>query len=432
MVSRRHASTILFALITFAAMLVYGETPQSQTGRQSHTQRQGISGELRLGITPAMPESLGDGHLGYAREGDLQLILDRDGKRLIDLDANLRGNPEASRNLLLPDKSHIAAGFVVPLPGELRFKQVFNRHLVDSSFGENYMGLGSYLAGVSGGVSWNFGYERDSKRTALYSGMGERRLRADVLVAGGVSYTDARTGNKEKGTLRSGAGLVWTLPNTHNHQLMGGLVNTFDENARPTYIGGIARCANNRASGPDPNYLALYRNRPESQYALGLVTLGGKSLQCRVNESIFSAFVEGGLGPVRIVNNRNFDTLGVGGSYRTQEYGKLALAISLGRTRITQAVHRTFADVELYYTFDVKVAVFANPFVGVGYAGGDDVFFDAFAARPGLASRYSDMVRVSAGGKFHLADRTIRFAVTPSVDLRTHKLGGTVELSTYF
>lgn len=423
--------TILFLICCLCAP-ARGESGRPEDTKSTGAHKPKLSGELRITASPFTPESLGDKHLGTVRGSDSRIILnDGRGNRLLDLDFGWQHNPDASRDILLPERSHFAGGFVLPLPGNIRFRQVFNRSLVDSGLGTDYTALGSYLSGSHKKLAWKFGREQDSRHTVLHYGMGEYRLHPRFLVAGGASFTQTLKEGTKKGVLREGVGFSWTLPNT-KHQLMGGVVGAQSAAARPTYIGGVGRCADRKASGPDPNYVFLYRNREESQYVLGIVTLSGKSLQCSVNESIFSAFLEGGLGPVRIVNNRNFDTLGIGGSYRTQEYGRVVLAVSLGRTHITQTVSRMFADVEAYYTFDRKNAMLLDPYVGLGYSGGEDVFFDTTAAHPRLASRYSDVARVTAGAKFHLWGRTMRFALTPQVDLRTRRPGGAVELSAHF
>ncbi len=410
---------VLF-LMTCIAAPIHSQGEHSQEARKGEPQKPKLSGELRITAFPATIESLGDRYLGTVRGSDYRFILnDGRGNRLVDIDAGWQKNPSASRDILLPEKSHFAGGFVLPLGKNLRFKQVLNRLWVDSSFGSDYRALGSYLAGYHWKLAWKFGREQDSKSTVLHYGVGEYRVRSDLLVTGGISFTQTKTGTVRKGVLRRGIGLSWKPPSARNHQFMGGVIGAFHASTRPTYVMGTGKCVDNKASGLNPNYILLYRNRAESQYALGIVTLSGKSLQCGVNESIFSAFMEGGLGPVRIVNNRNFDTLGVGGSYRTQEYGKMAFALSLGRTRITQTMNRSFADAEFYYTFDRKHTALFDPYVGLGYSGGEDVFFDHAASRPALKSLYSDSARVIAGAKFHLFEKTMRFAVTPVLDLRT-------------
>lgn len=414
------SALVLFFVIGFSTN-TYGQTRGGPSPGKPKLQI-----ETRLGYENLM-NHLGESPLGRSQNLFSRLRLSKGHETFFDLEYDSYFHNKNATNHLPLDKSKLSTGLNIPVSTEIRLSGVINQSLIDerSKTGKNFFAYGLYIAKENHKSYFKLGYEGDSQGAKLYYGASGHRIKQNWFLSYGASLSNTPGFNE----IRLGAANGYTFSKLWNNTAMLGIAENF-ETKKASAVYGISRGLSSRQNQAwEPNYIFLFRDKPESDYFLGLLTLKGTSLSQRVNEQIFRSLFEGTLSKTRIVNNRDFNVLGVGSGYYPQDYGKIVFHASLGRSRITDYLERRFNEEGIFYTFE-KTGATNMFFLGLIHFGADDIIYNRTNKK--LEGIYSHGLKLSAGNRLKIFDRPVRIIVEPNINLKSAKRGITVSLSLYF
>ena len=275
---------------------------------------------------------------------------------------------------------------------------------------ERFSANGLYFVRRSKGIlkAVEFGAEMDNRQKDLYFGYGMFNAAAHDFLVG---FSEERTGDDS--SERLGTALISNF--SENYSAVLGLTkNLSDEKLTKLY--GLAK---NSPLKPgernDPfSFVTVLRQKPESDYFLGLFTFGGNSLNKYTNQGIFEAMFSGSLSGTRIVGNRNFDRIGLSDAYRVQEYGKAVASVSIAKMKISDTLSLLFDGEEISYTVG-NLGKIKSFFVSLGRSGETNLVYN-FAGRR-LEEDYQQYLSAGLGGKLPLRDKTVHFGLTNSYNL---------------
>src|SRR3989338_7220376 len=211
---------------------------------------------------------------------------------------------------------------------------------------ERFSANGLYFVRRSKGIlkAVEFGAEMDNRQKDLYFGYGMFNAAAHDFLVG---FSEERTGDDS--SERLGTALISN--ESENYSAVLGLTKNLSDE-KLTKLCGLAKNSPLKPGGKDDSFsfATVFRQKPESDYFLGLFTFGGNSLNKYANQGIFEAMFFGSLSGTRIVGNRNFDRIGLSDAYRVQEYGKAVASVSWGKIKIDDNTNLIFDGEEISYT----------------------------------------------------------------------------------
>lgn len=256
--------------------------------------------------------------------------------------------------------------------------------------------------------AFEFGTETDNRRKDLYFGYGMFNAAAHDFLVG---FSEERTGDDS--SERLGTALISNF--SENYSAVLGLTKNLSDD-KLTKLYGLAK--NSPLVPGEKNdsfsFVIVLRQKPESDYFLGLLTFNGRSLNKYANQGIFEAMFSGSLSGTRIVGNRNFDRIGLSDAYRVQEYGKAVASVSLGKIKIDENTNLIFDAEEISYTLGDfgKVKAF---FVSLGRNGETNLVYNPALHR--LEEDYQQYLIAGLGGKLPLRNKIVHFGLTNSYNL---------------
>lgn len=162
-------------------------------------------------------------------------------------------------------------------------------------------------------------------------------------------------------------------PTLKSYSLIFGLTRNLndDKNAK---LYGLAYSA--QENSEMPSFLAVFRDKPESKYFLGILAFGGKALNQHANQGIYDAMFGGTFSGARVIANRNFDQIGVSNLYKTRDFGKLIITASVGDIKISDANSLFFDAEEADYTFSGNGESVKSWFMSFGHNGETNLVFN--------------------------------------------------------
>lgn len=275
---------------------------------------------------------------------------------------------------------------------------------------ERFTANGLYFVRRSKGTlkAFEFGTETDNRRKDLYFGYGMFNAAAHDFLVG---FSEERTGDDS--SERLGTALISNF--SENYSAVLGLTKNLSDD-KLTKLYGLAK--NSPLVPGEKNdsfsFVIVLRQKPESDYFLGLLTFNGRSLNKYANQGIFEAMFSGSLSGTRIVGNRNFDRIGLSDAYRVQEYGKAVASVSLGKIKIDENTNLIFDAEEISYTLGDfgKVKAF---FVSLGRNGETNLVYNPALHR--LEEDYQQYLIAGLGGKLPLRNKIVHFGLANSYNL---------------
>lgn len=326
--------------------------------------------------------------------------------------ATVENSPESAAVLPLI-KNRFDAAASLRIAQNWRFKIAGTGLLQENN--ERFGAQGAYLAwrdNKKAFKGFEAGMETDSQKRSLLFGYGRFHALpvSDLLV--GFSQERVRSGLSD----RLGGALISNI--SENYSAVLGLTKNLDDGAF-TKLYGFAKNAP-LDGGDSLSFAAVFRQKPESSYFLGLLAFGGRSFNKYANEGIFEAMFSGTLSGTRIVGNRNFDRIGLSEAYRTQDYAKLVASLSAGTVKV-HGTSLTFDSEEVSYTFG-DAGIVKSFFASLGRSGETNLTYDPKKHR--LLEDYQQYARVGCGGTVPFKNSAIHFGLTNSYSLNQSSWAG--------
>lgn len=235
--------------------------------------------------------------------------------------------------------------------------------------------------------------ESDSKGKNLYYGYGRITLlqNADILTGFSIESSD------ESFSRRFGAAIA---PALKSYSLIFGLTRNLNEgnNAK---LYGLAYSAGENSEMP--SFLAIFRDKPESKYFLGIIVFGNKTLNQYSYQGIYNTMFSGSLSGTRVIANRNFDQIGVSNLYKTSDYGKLAITASVGEIKISDVNSLFFDYEEVVYNFSGNGKSIKSWLASFGHNGNTNLVFNTKTRS--LNEDYQQELILGIGAKFLNKDK---------------------------
>lgn len=275
---------------------------------------------------------------------------------------------------------------------------------------ESFSANGLYFVRRSRGIlkAVEFGAETDNRQKDLYFGYGMFNAAAHDFLVG---FSEERTGDDS--AERLGTALISNF--SENYSTVLGLTKNLSDD-KLTKLYGLAKNSPLKPGERNDSFsfVTVLRQKPESDYFLGLFTFNGRSLNKYANQGIFEAMFSGSLSGTRIVGNRNFDRIGLSDAYRVQEYGKAVASVSWGKIKIDENTNLIFDAEEISYTLGDfgKVRAF---FVSLGRGGETNLVYNPALHR--LEEDYQQYLSAGLGGKLPLRNKTVHFGLANSYNL---------------
>lgn len=270
--------------------------------------------------------------------------------------------------------------------------------------GEDYWAWGVYPTYHPDGFALATGVERDQARTFLSYGYLKRPWRSGN-VSLGASREETFEGHMTPTRVvakRFGGNAI--LASQHGLLCFGSTYNSDTE--RFTWLGGLARLStlddrntpHDEAAGMNPGAILIGRFKPEAKYGLAIVGLWKSAVNARSCPGMMEAFYRGTFNTTRVVRNRDFGTPGVSSGYDTQDFGRIALAVTAMDITVGSTAHLRDAEVDLYGTLPGRFGPVHDPYLGVWRGRSTDLLYDPSAHR--LNAVRQDYVVVVLGTKF--------------------------------
>lgn len=323
----------------------------------------------------------------------------------------VENSPESAAEFPLI-KNRLDAAASLRITRNLRLKLAGTGLLQENN--ERFEARGAYIAwrGRKTLKGFEVGAETDSQKRSLL--FGYTRFHAlphnDLLV--GFSQERARSGLSP----RLGGALI---SNVSRYSAVLGLTKNLDDNTF-TKLYGLAKNSPLGGKNDTFSFAAVFRQKPESNYFLGIVTFGGGVLNQYANEGIFEAMFSGSLSGTRIVGNRNFDRIGLSEAYRTQDYAKIVASLSAGTVKV-HGMSLAFDTEEISYTFG-DAGIVKSFFALLGRSGETNLTYDFQNRR--FLDDYQQYLRLGFGGKVPFKNNTIHFDLTNSYSVNQSSWAG--------
>lgn len=365
-------------------------------------------GYYDLGVNYSLKENyLNNDNLGKSSTLSNTLILWDKGQPIIYTGYSTSKNSEKNKQNFSLIQNRFDFGASLALAKNLKFKFAGTDLAEENS--DNFSAYGMYLVWRPGKFlkKAELALEADTNEKTLYFVYG--RLNIFNNVAFNYDYLLGYSSENDSSAVskRLGFGAV---PGIYDYLATLALIqNLFD--GGQTKIYGLAK---------KDNFVAVYRNKPESDYLLALFTLSGHSLSQRANDEIFDAMFSSSLSGTRVVSNRNFDKIGMSPAYQIQDYGKIVLSVSVSKIDISEATLLNDAE-EIDWTLgDVwKIKSF---YLSGGRIGETNIFYNT--SKMALEGDYETYLSIGFGGKISIYNIPARFGITNFYNLNQSNWSG--------
>lgn len=303
---------------------------------------------------------LGDLKLGSINNGGLQYYVDNaTGGRVLAVEYYSNDNQvDQTRGVELGKESFgfginsRLAPFKVTLAGSI------DRYML----GDDYWALGIYPELPFSNGAASFAIERDADANVMTSA---RATRNGSAWSGsiGLSREQNRDDDAEQ---RVGLMIARNMMPAGLTTLTAATVNTTDG---PTWVAGVAHPARIERDGANPAIMGFVRVKPEAVDVSGLASLWGQTLSAGTFRGIGESMFNGSLSRTRVVRNRDFATVGVGGGYDQLDFGRVVSNFSYTDVDAGNGLHLKFSNIGVFGTLPGRFTVVGmhldDPFIGV-------------------------------------------------------------------
>ncbi|MBI2451213.1 MAG: hypothetical protein HYV52_02670 [Parcubacteria group bacterium] len=361
-----------------------------------------------LGVNYSLKENYLQGEkLGASSALSDYLVMWEKGQPVIYISYSISENSEESKNNLSLIKNRFDFGASMTLAENLKFKFAGSNLLEENT--DKFSAYGMYLIWRPNQFlkKMELGAEMDTELKTFYFAASRFNFfhKDDFDYNWLLGFSSENTSDSV--SQRFGFGSNMGLG---GYSAVIALTQNLDDGGQ-TRLYGLAK--NN-------SFIAVFRDKPESDYWLGILTLKGQALNLRANQEIFDAFFAGSLSGTRVVANRNFDKIGLSPAYQIQDYGKLVLSVSVSKIDIDGANLLNDAQ-EIDWTLGDawKIKSF---YLSGGRVGETNLFYNSL--KMGLAEDYQTSLSLGFGGKVSMFDVPTRFSITNFYSLNQSNWAG--------
>lgn len=263
--------------------------------------------------------------------------------------------------------------------------------------------------------------ESDNSGKTLYYGYNRIDFLKNTDLLTGFSKENSDNGSEQ----RLGFAIA---PRLKSYSMIFGLTRNLKDNDSAKLYGLAYSGAENSQL---PNFMAVFRDKPESKYFLGIMAFGSKALNQRSYQGIYDAMFSGTLSGTRVIANRNFDQIGVSNLYKTRDYGKLVVTASIGDIKVNESTSLFFDAEETIYTFSGNGNSVKSWFMSFGHNGETNLVFNP--ATHNLKEDYQQELNFGIGAKFSAQNQVFDLNLMNSYNLNQSEWSGaSVMINFYF
>ncbi len=276
---------------------------------------------------------------------------------------------------------------------------------------DDYWAFGLYPTWEKESGRFGASLERDADDNVHLDGSAAKTFNW-LTVRTGLSHEqyEPRQGKDED---RYGVGLEpkWSRP-----RLIGYAGATGNPDDEPTWTFGAARYASFDVRGPNPAFIYIQREKPESSHNLWIVSLWGRALNEYVCPGMMRSFFQGSLTKSRVVRNREFGTFGVGRGYDQADFGLVSVSGTDLSIEVAPGVELRQAEYVALATLPRASGRLEKPFVAFAYDESSDLIFDRRAHR--MTDPSQIWTTASLGASIRVGERVPRYVNGNTVRLQ--------------
>lgn len=301
-----------------------------------------------------------DQKIGTIANGGVQYYLDSGSDRVLALEYYTNDNQVTRTSGVELGEESFGFGVYAPVaPVKIKLAGSVERYML----GADYWAFGVYPQLDRGHSRYNLGIERDADATVLTSG----RFSTSGPVWSGSIGLSSETFRDRDQEQRVGLEIARHFSQVGLMTIAGAAVNPEDA---PTWIAGIGHPASaDPRSSINPAVVGFVNRKPEAVSVMGLATLWGQMLSPGMYQGVGESMFNGSLSRTRVVRNRDFNTVGVGGGYDAIDFGRVVASFNYGDVDAGSGVHVRSSNVGLFGTLPRRLPFLGahvdDPFIGV-------------------------------------------------------------------